>query len=173
VERCPLLALIFIALGPAISPAQGQSFEFAFLGDNPYGGAFNVPKFQALIEDVNGWGDIEWGHRRQPGPHRKRDGHVRRGPHLAAGWAIPPYGSRVRFVVGPGSPTAHRVCGRTRRSGLLGRWWIQLAGRRHSYLLGGLLRVGGSRMGGRSRRANHSLRIPGWVIVFDRIDRAS
>ena len=59
-ERHPLLALIFIALGPAISPAQGQSFEFAFLGDNPYGGAFNVPKFQALIEDVNGWDDIEW-----------------------------------------------------------------------------------------------------------------
>jgi hypothetical protein len=54
------LALTVIALGPAISPAAGQSFEFAFLGDNPYGGSFNVPKFQALIEDVNGWGDIGW-----------------------------------------------------------------------------------------------------------------
>ena len=111
-ERCPLLALIFIALGPAISPAQGQSFEFAFLGDNPYGGAFNVPKFQALIEDVNGWGDIEWGHRRQPGPHRKRDGHVRRGPHT---WPLggrsrltgPVYGSS--WVPGAPQPTVFAV----------------------------------------------------------------
>jgi len=39
---------------------EGQSFEFAFLGDNPYLGVANVPKFEALIRDVNGRDGIQW-----------------------------------------------------------------------------------------------------------------
>ena len=54
------LTPLVIALGALAPAGESQSFEFAFLGDNPYGGAFNVPKFQALIDDVNGWGDLEW-----------------------------------------------------------------------------------------------------------------
>ena len=36
-----------------------ESFEFALMGDNPYGEA-NVPKFEALIEHVNSRGDLAW-----------------------------------------------------------------------------------------------------------------
>jgi hypothetical protein len=37
----------------------GESFDFALMGDNPYG-AQNVPKFEALIDHVNGRGDLAW-----------------------------------------------------------------------------------------------------------------
>lgn len=55
-----LLAGLIATTVVGFGTLQGQSFEFAFLGDNPYGGSTNVPKFEALIEDVNGHGDIQW-----------------------------------------------------------------------------------------------------------------
>ncbi len=36
-----------------------SSFDFALMGDNPYG-ARGVPKFAALVEHVNTRGDLEW-----------------------------------------------------------------------------------------------------------------
>lgn len=47
-----------VVLVSACSTAGG-SFEFALLGDNPYG-ARDVPKFEALVEDVNDQDGFEW-----------------------------------------------------------------------------------------------------------------
>ena len=66
----PVLLLFgFWVLGIGCSPSQApesaatiapdRSFEFALLGDNPYPPK-NVPRFEALIEDVNGQAELKW-----------------------------------------------------------------------------------------------------------------
>ncbi len=56
----PLVAILpAVLVAGACGPAEESSFEFALMGDNPYGEA-NVPKFQALIEHVNTRHDLAW-----------------------------------------------------------------------------------------------------------------
>ncbi len=52
-----LLPAVFMA--GACGMADESSFEFALMGDNPYGEP-RVPKFEALIEHVNSRGDLAW-----------------------------------------------------------------------------------------------------------------
>ena len=53
------LVFLVYAAAPGSREIAGQSFEFAFLGDNPYGSA-SVARFESLIEDVNGRDGIQW-----------------------------------------------------------------------------------------------------------------
>ena len=54
------LVSVAVFLVAAACGATGESsFEFALMGDNPYGEG-NVPKFEALIEHVNTRGDLAW-----------------------------------------------------------------------------------------------------------------
>ncbi|MCZ6916438.1 MAG: hypothetical protein O7I93_06665 [Gemmatimonadetes bacterium] len=48
-----------VLLVGACGSTEESSFEFALMGDNPYGES-NVPKFEALIEHVNSRRDLEW-----------------------------------------------------------------------------------------------------------------
>ena len=55
-----LLVPLLVSVMVGFHEGQGQRFECAFLGDNPYSGSANVPEFEELIEDVNGHGGIQW-----------------------------------------------------------------------------------------------------------------
>ena len=60
-----LLTTLCIGCQPSARPAQiapqtdSHSFEFALIGDNPYPPE-HVPKFERLIEDVNGHKNLQW-----------------------------------------------------------------------------------------------------------------
>ena len=60
--RVPFGVTLLVLVHAAASGSReiaGQAFEFAFLGDNPYGSA-SVARFESLIEDVNGRDGIQW-----------------------------------------------------------------------------------------------------------------
>ena len=60
-----LFTTLCIGCQPSARPAQiapqtdSHSFEFALIGDNPYPPE-HVPKFERLIEDVNGHKNLQW-----------------------------------------------------------------------------------------------------------------